>query len=154
MRPQRFGVFLVVLIVAASAVAVRAGEPQSCGSLENAFLAKPCQVQTRGHLQADFGAAKLPPLPPAQRMTHSGLKPVQSAPSIEGRHGTAYDPSGSGFQNAFVHGLNVIPPPVASKPIDCAMAKPGDPAIDRSMVRQVHGHVVHRAIIVPVAPCR
>ena len=153
MRPQRLGVFLVILIAAASSVALRAGEPQSCGSLENAFQARPCQTQTHGHWQLDFGVAKLPPLPPEQRMTHSGLRPVPSAASVQGRHGTVHDPSRSGFENAFVHGLNVIQP-IEKKPMDCAMAKPGDPVIDRSMVRQAQGHVRHSAVIVAVAPCR
>ncbi len=153
MRQQRHGVLLVVLIAAASSVAVRAGEPQTCGSLENAFQAKPCQLPTSRHWQVNFGAAKLPPLQPEQRMTHSGLRPVPSAASLEGRHGTVYDPSGSGFENAFVHGLNVIQP-IEKQPIDCSMAKPGDPVIDRSMVRQPHGHVQHSAVIVAVVPCR
>jgi hypothetical protein len=149
-------VLLVVLIVAASSVAVRAGEPQTCGSLESAFQAKPCHVQTQTHThwQVDFGVVKLPPLPPEQRMTHSGLRPVASAASVQRRHGIVYDPARSGFENAFVHGLNVIRPPVAKQPIDCSVAKPGDPALDRSMVRQAHGRVVHSAVIVPVAPCR
>lgn len=154
MRPQRLGVLLVVLIAAASSVAVRAGEPQTCGSLENAFQAKPCQTQTHARWQVDFGVAKLPPLPPAQRMTHSGLKPVDSAANLQRRHGTLYDPFRPGFENAFVHGLNVIRPQVEKKPIDCAMAKPADPSIDRSMLRQAHGHVQHSAVIVAVAPCR
>jgi hypothetical protein len=154
MRPQAPGVFLVALIAAASSVTVRAGEPQTCGSVENAFHAKPCQVPAQRHWQVDFGAAKLPSPPPEQRMTHSGLKPVASAARIEGRHGTVYNSSGSGFANAFVYGLNVIRPQVEKKPIDCPMAKPGDPAVDRSMVRQAHGFNQHSAVIVPVAPCR
>jgi hypothetical protein len=153
LRPQRPGVFLVALIVAASSVSLRAGEPQTCGSIENAFQARPCRTRTSEPLRVSFGSADLPKPLPVQRMTHQGLRPVQSAASIEGRHGTVYDPSGSGFQNAFVRGLNVIQP-VEKQPVDCAMAKPGDPVVDRSMVRQVHGHVVHSAVIVPVARCR
>jgi hypothetical protein len=154
MRPQSARVFFIALIAAASSVAVRAGDEQSCGSLRSAFQAKPCPASASRPWQVDFGAAKLPPLLPEQRMTHQGLKTVVPAARTRRGHGTVYNPSGSGFQNAFVRGLNIIRAPVEKTPIDCAMAKPGDPSLDRSMVRQVHGHVRHSGVIVAVARCR
>lgn len=39
-------------------------------------------------------------------------------------------------------------------PIDCAMAKPGDPTLDPKFVRRAPTHRAHSGVIIPVAPCR
>jgi len=39
-------------------------------------------------------------------------------------------------------------------PIDCAMAKPGDPTLDPKFVRPTPTHRTHSGVIIPVAPCR
>ena len=149
MSKTAFGVILFALTTGAPAVAY-AGDQSGCASPENLFQGRDCS-QKPSVWPIDFGNTKLPPMPQPQTPTHGGLRPGHGSHSTRG---LSSDPSASGFARAFVRGLKMIPQPVEKAPIDCAMLKPADPAIDRGMVRQAHGHVRHSAVIVPAAPCR
>ena len=41
-----------------------------------------------------------------------------------------------------------------STPIDCAMAKPGDPSLDPKIIQPPSAYVRHSGVILTVAPCR
>ena len=152
MSKTAFGVLLFAFALAAGAPAIAyAGDQNVCASPENLFQGRVCSQKPPATWSIDFGKTKLPPMPQQQTPTHGGWRTGHGAHSIRG---LSPDPSASGFASAFVRGLNMIPPPVEKAPIDCAMLKPADPAIDRGMVRQAHGHVRHSAVLVPVAPCR
>ena len=153
MSRRAFRVVLFALATAAPGSA-HAGDLSGCGSPKNLFQGRVCSPEPSATWQIDFGKTKLPPVPEQQRLTHEGWRPVTPGQSLRSMRRPSFAPSAPGFQSAFVRGLNIIPALVEKTPIDCAMARPGDPAIDPSMVRQVHGHVQHSIVIVPVARCR
>jgi hypothetical protein len=150
MSKTAFGVILCALAAVAPASA-EARDQTTCGSAENLFKGGVCTQKPSASWSIDFGKTKLPPLPQPQTPTHGGWRPGHRSHSVRG---LSANPSASGFARAFVRGLNMIPPPVEKAPVDCAMFRRADPAIDRGMVRQGHGHVRHSVVIVPAAPCR
>ena len=96
----------------------------------------------------DFGARIVQPdtTAPAGRGRSMFASPTQESPW---RH----VPVTRGHRGDLAHAFTVEVPQFAA-PIDCAMAKPGDPMIDPKIIRPTPRHGTHSGVMVPVAPCR
>ena len=118
--------FLVIALLASTPLAAFAQSPTNP------------VPQGRGVWQLNFGATKLP-------------KVGEPATTRDG-HGkaSAHTPGDDVlFQKPVLVRITEGP----SAPIDCAMAKPADPALDAKMVHKHQAGQKLSGVIIPVAPC-
>ncbi len=135
MRLRRFVLVGVTLAIVAPA-AMQAPQLPPCTPL--APGARCATKPTPNVWQVDFGAPKPVPAPPQwdepshwQAMGHRPMTTLLSVPPLQ-------------VPALLDH----------SVPIDCKMAKPGDPAVDPKIVAPHPGHTLAVGRVITVAPCK
>jgi hypothetical protein len=134
----------VLVVAVVIAAAPREAAAQNCLALAGS---KSCGWSVAGPWgNLNFGAQRFAPAPSSPWRTASGHQFAQ--PSAESpwqwlphrTHGNL-----AGVPRIAQHGV---------PPIDCDLAKPGDPTLDPKIIQAPPPGIMHSGVIVPVAPCK
>ena len=128
-------VFLLIAVLASTPAPASA---QQSSSSPRAATVTSLQQGSRVWRQLNFGVPKLPEASEPLGTSRSQWMPAAHVPGI-----------GAWFQKPELAKMTQVTP----APIDCAMARPGDPSLDTKMVHRHQAARTLSAVIIPVAPC-